>query len=404
MTDAAELSDESGFGIYVHFPWCLRKCPYCDFLSVAREPATLPHEAYADALLAELERRGMPASGAGPAGPGSIFFGGGTPSLWQPGALGRVLRRLCDVAPAPVEEITVECNPSSLNYDTARALLDQGVNRLSIGVQGLDPARLAFLGRWHSPEEALQALRDALRAGLPRVSADLIFGVQGQTAAAAAEEARILAAEGITHLSAYALTIEAGTQFGQLQRQGKLPLLTEDAVAECYLAVERALEDAGFAHYEISNYAREGHRAAHNLGYWRGWDYLGLGVGAWGTVTDAKGKVRYRNTVVPERYLQPGAWQNATLSEAGSGGLVREWERIPPETALSERIMLGLRLSEGIDVDAQAAQLGVVAWPESRRKARDKRLQRGDLLQVGRRLRIAPEAWLRADGIIGELM
>jgi oxygen-independent coproporphyrinogen-3 oxidase len=401
VASAAEVSEPGGFGFYVHFPWCLRKCPYCDFLSLAREPSTLPHQAYADALLAELERRGMPDAAAGPT---TVFFGGGTPSLWQPQSLGKVLRQLCAVSPGAVGEVTVECNPSSLDYDTARALVDQGVNRLSIGVQGLDQERLSFLGRWHSPEDALRALRDAVRAGVPRVSADLIFGVQGQSARAAAEEAGILAAEGITHLSAYALTIEPGTQFGQLRRQGKLPMLTEDAVAECYLAVESSLETAGFAHYEISNYAREGHCAAHNLGYWRGCDYLGLGVGAWGTVSQPSGRVRYRNTVVPERYMQPGAWQSAALDHAAQDGLVREWEHIAPETALSERIMLGLRLSEGIDVDSQASQLGVEAWPEARLRARNKRHARGDLQQVGSRLRIAPHAWLRADGIIAELM
>ena len=397
----APTPGSADIGIYVHFPWCLRKCPYCDFLSVAREPATLPHQDYAAAVVAELERRRAALLGRTVA---TVFFGGGTPSLWDPAALGSVLRAIEQWSPRTPREVTVECNPSSLSYDTARRLLDQGVNRLSVGVQSLDADRLEFLGRWHTPQDALAALRDATRAGIPRLSADLIFGVRGQSPESAGEEATRLLSEGLSHLSAYALTIEPGTQFGQLKRQGRLPLLREDAVAECYLAVEEVLAAAEFEHYEISNYARPGEQAQHNLGYWRGQDYLGLGVGAWGTVSADGRRERYRNTVAPEAYMQPHAWVDADLCDAGSDKLLREWEPISPATALSERIMLGLRLSEGVDVSAQAAQLGVEAWPEERRRARDKWLGRGDLVLSEGRLRIAPAAWLRADGIISELI
>ncbi len=388
-------------GIYVHFPWCLRKCPYCDFLSVAREPSTLPHHDYAAAVLAEFERRHTALDGRPVT---TVFFGGGTPSLWDPAALGSVLRAIEEWSPRAPVEVTVECNPSSLSYDTARRLLDQGVNRLSVGVQSLDADRLEFLGRRHTPDEALVALQEAVRAGIPRLSADLIFGVQGQSPDNAAEEATRLLSEGLSHLSAYALTIEPGTQFGQLKRQGKLPLLREDAVAESYLAVEQVLTAAEFEHYEISNYARPGEQAQHNLGYWRGQDYLGLGVGAWGTVSIGERRERYRNTVTAEAYMRPDAWVDADLCDAGSDKLLREWDLISPATALSERIMLGLRLSEGVDVTAQAAQLGVDAWPEARRRARDKWLGRGDLVLSDGRLRIALAAWLRADGIISELI
>ncbi len=179
-----------------------------------------------------------------------------------------------------------------------------GVNRVSIGVQGLDAQLLQFLGRLHDVESGLGAVRDALASGMPRVSADFIFGVSGQAATAAAREAQIMSELGTEHLSAYALTIEPGTQFGALARKGKLPLLEEAAVADSFLAVEETLEHAGFEHYEVSNYARNGARSRHNLGYWLGRDYLGLGCGAWGTLSSGEQRVRYRNTPSPRsRYL-----------------------------------------------------------------------------------------------------
>ncbi|MEZ4226658.1 MAG: radical SAM family heme chaperone HemW [Polyangiaceae bacterium] len=398
MADGATVAREHG--VYVHFPWCLRKCPYCDFLSIARDPATLPHDIYADAILSERRRRLVDADLGAVA---SVFFGGGTPSLWLPAALGRVLAGVAPERSTSVE-VTVECNPSSLDEDKARALRDVGVNRLSIGVQSLARSTLEFLGRWHGPEDALRALNDARRAGIPRVSADLIIGVHGQRPEHAAEEARRLLDTGITHLSAYTLTIEPGTQFGQRQRAGVLPLLDESTVADCYLAVEAVALQAGLAHYEISNYARPGDESRHNLGYWRGAPYLGLGVGAWGTLPGPQGHHRYRNTVRPDLYLTPGVWDEADLSVASADGLQREREELSPDTTLSERIMLGLRLSEGLDLEAAAQELGTDPWPPARRRAAEKWLARGGLRQRGNTLFLAPEAWLHADGILAELM
>ena len=399
---SASPAESDPLGVYVHFPYCLRKCPYCDFLSVAADPSALPHREYADAVIAELGRRSDELRGRPLA---SVFFGGGTPSLWAPEELGRVLeaiRAAFHAAPGAAE-VTAECNPTSFDGERARALLDAGVNRVSLGVQSLDETRLKFLGRLHDAAGGLRAVRDALEAGVPRVSADLIFGVAGQSAEDAAREARTLAELGPTHLSAYALTIEEGTEFGALARRGKLPLLKDDVVAESFAAVEQALGGAGFEHYEISNYARAGHVAEHNLGYWRGRDYLGLGCGAWGTVTLGGRRVRYKNTAAPVRYLSERArWTDTTLDRVGP--LVATVEAIDAETALRERILLGLRLDGGLDLDAAAAETGAPAWTAERERAAAELVRRAKLAREGPRLWIPRDQWLLADGIIAQLM
>jgi len=390
-------------GVYVHFPWCLSKCPYCDFLSVAADAPTLPHTAYADAVLAELDRRAQELGGRVLK---SVFFGGGTPSLWDSRELGRVLGAIkARFGHEQGLEVTVECNPTSFDGRRARALLDVGVNRVSIGVQSLDSGRLAFLGRLHDGPDGLRAVRDAILAGVPRVSADLIFGVAQQSPEHAVHEAERLAELGVTHLSAYALTVEPGTQFGALAKKGRLPLLAEDLVADSFLAIDQALEKSGFEHYEISNYARYGDYAAHNLGYWYGDDYLGLGCGAWGTLRSDKRRVRYRNTPAPDRYLASrGAWKDADLERVAGGGLVSAVEILDSETALRERIMLGLRLAQGLDLEACATALDVEAWPADREKRARRLIERGRLVRNGSRLSIPKTQWLFADGTIAELM
>jgi oxygen-independent coproporphyrinogen-3 oxidase len=184
-----------------------------------------------------------------------------------------------------------------------------------------------------------------------------------------------------------------------------LPLLGEESVAESFLAVHEALSERHFDHYEVSNFARPGDRARHNLGYWRGDDYLGLGVGAWGTMTTGGRRMRYRNTPVADRYLESGKkWATANLERAGTGELVSDVEVIDAETALAERLMLGLRLAEGIDVESAARDLGAEPWPASRLHAVERLAARGRVVREGSRLRIPIEAWLLADGTIAEIM
>ena len=399
---SASTTRERELGVYVHFPWCLKKCPYCDFLSVATERPSIPHEAYADAVIAELERR---AETLAPGKLMSVFFGGGTPSLWEPSELGRVLARILELLPehAPDLEITVECNPTSFDPARAEALYRVGVNRVSIGVQGLEAERLQFLGRLHDVDSGLAAVREAVASSIPRVSCDFIFGVSGQSADAARREAQILASLGTTHLSAYALTIEPGTQFGALARKGKLPLLEEAAVADSFLAVEETLENAGFEHYEVSNYAQPGARSRHNLGYWLGRSYVGLGTGAWGTLEGASGRYRYRNTPSPERYLAARE-QFASADLFREGPLVANFEPLSAETALAERIMLGLRLADGVDLERAERELGTPVWTAERARERDRLVHQGKLALRGQVASIPKPHWLFADGIIARLM
>lgn len=387
-------------GVYVHFPWCLKKCPYCDFYSLATERDSIPHAAYADAVISELERRSEVLAGYRLR---SVFFGGGTPSLWETRELGRVLARIRSLYASEGEvEVTVECNPSSFDAKKADELALSGVSRVSLGVQGLDAERLRFLGRLHDGPGALAALNVALASEIPRVSCDLIFGVAGQTPDEAEREARTLAELGPTHISAYALTIEPGTEFGSLARRGRLPLLDDELVARSFERVARALEDAGFEHYEISNYARDGHYAEHNLGVWRGEAYLGLGAGAFGTVRLGDRVVRYRNARAAERYVDAARDPTASLFEPSA--LVSDAELIDARTALAERLMLGLRLASGVDMGRLARETGASAWTADRERAVERLVRTGRLDRDGDNLCIPRDSWLVADGVIRELL
>lgn len=408
--------NHSGMGIYVHFPWCLKKCPYCDFLSIAvpetspgvpanavQARATLPHSRYADAVLAELSRRVAALPHPLPQ-VDSVFFGGGTPSLWDPPELGRVLAAIKRTFPVTDDvEVTVECNPTSVDDAHFSSLLAVGVNRVSIGVQAVDQERLAFLGRLHGPVGGLAALRSARQAGFPRVSGDLIFGVFKQSPSDAVRDVQAVLETGVHHLSAYALTIEENTRFGALHRTGHLPLLEEELVAQSFEAVEQALEQAGFTHYEVSNYAKPGERSRHNVGYWRGLDYLGLGTGAVGTVTLPRGRLRYKNLLSAERYLAAYAGDGASDFDPFAEQLT-ELEPIDAEAALREGVMLGLRLLEGIDTSALSARTGALFWTGERERSVARLCQRGLLERDGARLSIPQAHWLLADGIVRELI
>jgi len=376
-------------GVYVHFPYCLAKCPYCDFVSYAKERETIDHAGYADAVLEELRARAASVAGRRIE---TVFFGGGTPSLWDPRELGRVLRGIRETLPCTAElEITVECNPTSIDEDRARALVDQGVNRVSIGVQSLRDERLRYLGRLHDAAGARAAVAGALRA-VPRVSGDLIFGLPGQTPDESRTEALELCDLGLSHVSCYQLTIEPGTRFGELARRGRLPLADDGAVAEGFLAIDEALGARGFRHYEVSNYARPGQEARHNLGYWRGDEYLGLGCAAYGFVMNEPGTgVRYRNEVLPEKYV------------THPGGTRETSEPLDGPTLMRERIMLGLRMDGGIDLDEAAAALRTAGWNEERERASTWLVERGRVVREASRLRVPRAAWLWTDDTAARL-
>lgn len=416
--DAAPMPRAS---VYVHFPWCLAKCPYCDFVSYVGDGAESSR--YADAVIRELSARAPLFAGRRVE---SIFFGGGTPSLWDSHELGRVISAaFSELSVSDAAEVTVECNPTSIDERRASALAAAGVNRVSIGVQSLRDERLRFLGRLHDAQGAIDAVRGAMRAGIKRVSADLIFGLPGQSPSEACAEANELADLGLDHLSCYQLTIEPGTRFGELARKGRLPLAEDGAVAEAFVAIDETLGARGLQHYEISNYALPGEEARHNLGYWHGDEYLGLGCGACGFVR-ARGSpqasgagrlppqgTRWRNVPVPERYmsLAEDAWRRPRpLSEhpvgapgpgpAGDGDrsfAAFTEEVLDGETLLRERIMLGLRLREGIDIGASARALDVVGWTPARERAARALEERGRIVRDGPRVRIPRRAWLWAD-------
>ncbi|NOY90953.1 MAG: radical SAM family heme chaperone HemW, partial [Deltaproteobacteria bacterium] len=328
------MSDTS---VYIHFPYCARKCPYCDFASYAVK--RIPQREYADAVLRELEARAPALEGRRLS---SVFFGGGTPSLWSAPELGRVLAAVRGVfeSEAPELEVTAECNPASFDQCVAAGLREAGVNRVSVGVQSFDDARLDYLGRLHDGAGALASLRAATEH-FERVSGDLIFGTPGQVVEDVRREVDALVELGLEHVSAYALTIEPGTRFGELQRLGKLRVSPEETYAELYFAVEERLAQAGFEHYEVSNYARPGEASRHNQHYWRGGAYLGLGAAAVGCLDAGPGRARrWRNRVLPQRYLE----------HAGAPEVEESEEHLGPKEILEEAFMLGLRTAEGVDL------------------------------------------------------
>jgi oxygen-independent coproporphyrinogen-3 oxidase len=292
-------------------------------------------------------------------------------------------------------EVTVECDPSSLDEDLARSLVDVGVNRLSIGVQSLDDERLRFLGRIHSGIEALEAVRGAIRARMPRISTDLIYAIAGESPDTPAREAAQLVELGATHVSAYSLTIEPATTFGQLAKRGRLPLCEDSAMAASFFAIDEALGAAGLEHYEVSNYARPGQRSLHNLGYWLGHDYIGLGCGAYGTISAGNVARRYRNPVSPRDYVLRA--REGDLDRTGDD------ERLDGATRLRERIMLGLRMKDGFDLEDAARDVGAEPYPEGRRAALEKLEARGRITRRGSYISVPREAWIWVDDTAAEL-
>jgi putative oxygen-independent coproporphyrinogen III oxidase len=315
--------------IYIHWPFCRSKCPYCDFNSHVRE--RVDESAWTQGLIADLDRQAELAPDHSVV---SIFFGGGTPSLMPPETAAALIERVKRHWPMPRDlEITLEANPNSAEAERFAGFAAAGVNRLSLGVQALDPASLRFLGRGHNRREAIAAIKLSQKL-FPRTSFDLIYARPGQSVAAwrdELDEALALAGE---HLSLYQLTIEPGTAFHTRAAKGELLPLDEEAAATMFEMTQERLAGAGLAAYEISNHARPGRECRHNLAYWRYEDYLGVGPGAHGRVT--RGGVKY---AIRQRRL-PEAWLARPELE--------ESVAITRETAVEEMVMMGLRLSEGI--------------------------------------------------------
>jgi len=343
LTDAkteklADSPQEQPFGVYVHWPFCLSKCPYCDFNSHVRHTA-IDEPRFLRAFHTEIgttaERmRGRTVS--------SIFFGGGTPSLMQPSTIAGILNSIArQWRVAPDAEITMEANPTSVEAERFRGYRAAGVNRVSLGVQALDDRVLAELGRLHTAREALDAV-DVARKVFDRYSFDLIYARPGQEPKAWATELRAALAEAGEHLSLYQLTIEPDTPFAGLHAAGKLQLPDEDTARALYDTTQDICGAQGLPAYEISNHARPGGECRHNLIYWRSHEYAGVGPGAHGRL-DIDGQ---RHATATEK--RPETWLN--LVESEGHGVITD-EVLTREERSDEFLLMGLRLAEGITID-----------------------------------------------------
>jgi oxygen-independent coproporphyrinogen-3 oxidase len=369
------------FGVYVHVPFCAARCGYCDFNTFVGAAAD-DHVAWADAAIAEvaLARREL---GADAPAAETVFFGGGTPTLVAPRLLARVLGAIeAAFGLTPGAEVTTEANPDSVDAAALRELRDAGFTRVSLGMQSAVGHVLAVLDRRHDPERPAAAAAEARAAGFAHVSLDLIYGTPGETAADWDASLAAVLDAGADHVSAYALSVETGTALAARVRRGAVPAPDPDVAAERYLAAEAALAGAGLRWYEISNWAADdAARCRHNLGYWRGGDWWGVGPGAHSHV----GGARWWNVRRPATYARRLA--GGESPEAGREVLDRETRRF-------ERVMLGVRLAEGLGRDAlsragDAAAEGLVAD--------------GLLARDGARLRLTLDGRLRADAVVRAL-
>lgn len=358
-------------GLYIHIPYCRSKCAYCDFASAAVKGG-VPDE-YVDAVLRELWR--FSPCGSTPLRPDTVYLGGGTPSLLTP----RQVSRILDAAgPVPGAEITLEANPDTVTRDVLAGFRAAGVNRLSVGVQTASDESLRRIGRRHTAAEAARTLKDARAAGFENISGDIMLALPHYTADEMRDTVALLAGE-CTHISAYLLKIEPDTVFGRRPPEG---LPGDDEAAGFYLAAVRALSQAGFAQYEISNFARPGFESRHNLAYWHCEEYLGLGPAA-------------ASCMGARRFSTPRGTAAFLAGEA-------QYADEGPVTAEDE-VMLRLRLAEGLDLDALQAKWGV-RW-DARRLAFCRTLARRGLARFdGRRLALTPRGFLVQNSILCELM
>jgi oxygen-independent coproporphyrinogen-3 oxidase len=344
-------ASDPGFGVYVHWPFCAAKCPYCDFNShVRHQPVDQPRFAAAfDREMATMRER------TGPRKVTSIFLGGGTPSLMRPETVGAVLDAIARHWTVPENiEITLEANPSSVEAERFRGYRAAGVNRVSLGVQALNDADLRFLGRLHNVEEALKAIGLA-RDIFPRLSFDLIYARPGQTLDAWEAELNEAIGYAADHLSLYQLTIEEGTRFHALHAAGKIAMPDMDLAADLYDLTQAVTAARGLPAYEISNHAKPGAESRHNLTYWRYGEYAGIGPGAHGRF------VEHNRRVVTVTEKTPETWLN--LVEAKGHGVV-DGEILNRSEEADEFLLMGLRLAEGIDLDRYERLSGRELSPE----------------------------------------
>ena len=382
------------FGLYIHWPFCLSKCPYCDFnshvVSAIDEGAwhkALSAELYHMARLADQSKHGRrPLT--------SIFVGGGTPSLMPVDLLASLIRQAEALFGFDdAIEITAEANPTSVETDKLQGFYEAGIRRLSLGVQALEDEALAFLGRGHSAKEAIRALETA-RQLFDRLSIDLIYGRKDQSAAAWEQELSDALSFGLDHLSLYQLTIEQGTQFYTRARAGEILNLDDDAMAHLYEVTEGMVKTHNMANYEISNYAKTGAQSRHNLTYWRSQDWIGIGPGAYGRMTLEGGRQETATRRSPQGWL-------AQCAEQGHG--IDRHHLETGDAVLEEIMMMGLRLAEGVPLSRLRELTGADKWPFAK-QALDDFISEGWLALSDERLIATFEGRLRLNYILKTLL
>jgi len=395
-------------GLYVHFPFCSVHCPYCDFAVETR--SEIPHDAYADAVIAEIAARAPWFCGGGGSGGGggepatprlaSIYFGGGTPGLWRPEAVARVIgagqERLAARSGAAPVEITVEANPGEIDEATLRVFRAAGVNRLSLGLQALDDRLLRLIGRNHQAAAGPAAVSAARAAGIDNVSVDLMFALPGQSFDDWRRSVERALALGPDHVSAYALTIERGTPFGTRARKGDLSVPDDEQAAAMQEWVRDALSAAGLTQYEVSSYARPGRRSVHNSLYWTGAPYLGVGASAssFRPLADGTGW-RFSNPRATQAYLRAAGAGTGSPAPA----LVEKRTRADLE---NEAVWLALRTTDGLDRAQHARRHG--ADPVSLRPTPVRQCVEHGWLQVdAAHVRPTPTGLLFADEVASRL-
>ena len=372
--------------LYIHWPFCLAKCPYCDFNSHVRE--AIRADEWGEALLADMRHEATLAAGEPLE---SIFFGGGTPSLMPPSLVAALLQEAeRQWGFAPGIEITLEANPSSVEAANFKALASAGVNRVSLGLQALDDETLRFLGRLHDAREGLAALQTAQEV-FDRVSFDLIYARPGQTAEQCRAELQQALGLGTGHLSLYQLTIEPGTRFATDVRQGAFSPLDDDPAADLFALTRELTAAAGLPAYEVSNHARRGEESRHNLTYWRYQDYVGIGPGAHGR----------RGGVATLRHKKPENWREAVATK-GNG--LKEEPTLGAAEQASEALLMGLRLAEGVDLGALARrfEIGRERLVDPAKLALYESL--GLAWREGERVGVTPQGMPLLDALLGELV
>ena len=380
------MRDTEPLALYIHWPFCVSKCPYCDFNSHVRE--AVDQARWRAALLADLAHEAALTPGRTV---GSIFFGGGTPSLMEPATAAALIDataghwRMADDV-----EITLEANPSSVEAARFADLAAAGVNRVSLGLQALDNRALAFLGRAHDVAEGLGALETA-QARFARVNFDLIYARPGQSEVEWRAELTRALGFGTGHLSLYQLTIEPGTRFAALAAKGELPEVDADEAATLFEMTAEITAQAGLPRYEISNHARPGERSRHNLAYWRYRDYLGIGPGAHGR----------RLGLASVRRRKPENWLGRV--DANGHGIESE-EALAAETRAAEAMLMGLRLDEGVDLARVARETGLAVEAIVDDAAVARLAAIGLVVREGERLRVTEAGMLLLDRILAEVV